>query len=33
MALNPQNIGPGEEQHETFSLSAALVGRRRAGQK
>lgn len=33
MALNPQNIGPGEEQHETFNLSAALVGRRRAGQK
>lgn len=33
MALNPQNLGPGEEQHEIFNLSATLVGRRRAGQK
>lgn len=33
MSLNPKSLGPGQEQHETFTLSAASVGRRRAGQK
>lgn len=33
MSLNPKSLGPGQEQYETFSLSASLVGRRRAGQQ